>query len=128
MRFTFATALISIQLVPLFGQLPDGEYRYRSNNSDVVGQILLLRKVRNRVVGAEVSSGRDSSNRSCFEGAIQRNSIVQATYIAPPYTPDAHQHYQPGLAIDLSYYQLQPEVLSQSERFTLLTCVEVFSR
>jgi len=110
------TSYIAQARFVLLEKLPTGNYYYEK----VAGtDYVLLRKVGRIVVGI--------SRNICFKGFANKNSIVDATRVSPPYNPASQWEHQRGEAINLNYYRQKNTAISAKNQAGLLKCIRVFS-
>lgn len=114
-------------LTPALFELPDGQHYYAEPTSSELTRTrsLFLQKWGRIVVGVDTLS---SAGTTCFKGFIEEDTIVDATRVLPPYTPNAEWAYQPGEMVDLSDYDRRTEAISATDRAALDICLEVFAR
>ncbi|MBE7381023.1 MAG: hypothetical protein F6J95_006400 [Leptolyngbya sp. SIO1E4] len=108
-------------------ELPDGEHYYRGHGASelLTAPYTLFRKWGRIVVGIHGHSAMDAA---CFKGFLDGSTLVDATRVLPPYTPDAEWDYQPGVMLDLGQYEKVTDPMVAADREALEVCLEVFSR
>lgn len=132
---TFSTTLFINAAQTAYGQdrplleLPDGEYRYLGEASSEFWDqpYVLLQKWGRIVIGVDADL---PSEVACFKGFIEGNSIIDATRVLPPYTPDAEWEYQSGEMLNLDQYDrvTEPVAMTDGDTSNLEICLEVFAR
>ncbi|MEM9005074.1 MAG: hypothetical protein AAGE59_16320 [Cyanobacteria bacterium P01_F01_bin.86] len=132
--FAYAAVMLFIETAQpastqnsVLSELPDGEHYYLGHSSSELFDTpyVLFHKWGRIVVGVD---SRSPSGLACFKGFIEDNTIVDATRVLPPYTPDAEWDYRPGEMLDLSNYERHPDAIAATDRSTLSTCLDVFAR
>lgn len=104
--------------------LPDGNYYYEATYPAAAAKkrLLLLQKTANTVTGIEMGF----LIYPCFQGTLEENTVVETTWIFPPYTTEARQDFRQGVTYDLNRYRSLDRDLREEERTALDTCLGSF--
>jgi len=103
---------------------PTGEYYYESTGSGRP-QHVLLRKAGRTVIGVDLQAIGDPV---CFRGWLEGDRIVNATWLLPPYQPDARLTHTEGVMLDLASYHPVSDRPSAPDREALRSCMNFFWR
>ena len=114
---------VSLQAVSL-QERPTGEYYYESTGAGRP-QHVLLRKAGRTVIGVDLQAIGDPV---CFRGWLEGDRIVNATWLLPPYQPDARLRHTAGVMLDLASYRPVSDRASEPERDALRSCMNFFWR
>ncbi|MBD2089706.1 hypothetical protein H6F67_07550 [Microcoleus sp. FACHB-1515] len=115
---------IVLAQTPTLETLPTGEYYYESTGAGRP-QHVLLRKVGRTTIGVDLQAIGDPV---CFRGWLDGNMIVNATWMLPPYQPDARLMHEDGVLLDLSAYRPAIDSPSAADQDALRSCMQFFWR
>lgn len=109
---------------PTLEMLPTGEYYYESSGAGRTEHVL-LRKVGRTTIGVNLQA---IGEPVCFRGWLEGNAIVNATWMLPPYQPDARLIHEDGVLLDLTAYRPSGGSPSEDDRAALRSCIQFFWR
>lgn len=126
MQFVHSLLMLPIVLAqtPSLEMLPTGEYYYESSGAGRTSYVL-LRKVGRTTIGVDLQAIGDPI---CFRGWLDGNAVVNATWMLPPYQPDARLMHEDGVLLDLSAYRPAIDSPRAIDRAALRSCMQFFWR
>lgn len=124
--FSVASLPIRAQSIPTIQSLPNGDYFYgQAGEANKIGtEYIFLRKASNTVTAFGYK--RNTSDRYCFRGTINSNTIINATLI--DFTDDPTENtFSQIPSINLSSFQrLNGSDTQVNGRQRLTQCIELF--
>lgn len=122
MQFVRSLLILPIVLAqtPSLEMLPTGEYYYESSGAGRTSHVL-LRKVGRTTIGVDLQAIGDPI---CFRGWLDGNTVVNATWMLPPYQPDSRLRHEDGILLDLTAYRPAIDSPSETDRAALRSCLQ----
>ncbi|NJL21623.1 MAG: hypothetical protein HC895_13685 [Leptolyngbyaceae cyanobacterium SM1_3_5] len=103
---------IVLAQIPTLEMLPMGEYYYERTGAGRP-QHVLLRKVGRTTIGVDLQA---IGEPICFRGWLDGNTVVNATWMLPPYQPDSRLMREDGVFLDLNTYRRRSTVRARRSR------------